>query len=41
MKKIRIERCMKLRDEDFKNRGRYDIVSGKECPDTIVINSFG
>lgn len=41
MKKIKIERCMKLREEDFKNRGRYDIVSGKECPDTQWIGSFG
>ena len=41
MKKIKIERCIKLREEDFKNRGRYDLVSGKDCPDKIWIDSFG
>lgn len=41
MKKIKIERCMKLRTEDFKNRGKYDIVSGRESPDTAWIDSFG
>ena len=41
MKKIKIERCMKLRGEDFKNRGKYDIVSGRESPDTVWIDSFG
>lgn len=41
MKKIKIERSMKLRGEDFKNRGRYDIVSGRDCPDANWIDSFG
>ena len=41
MKKIKIERCMKLRSEDFKNRPKYDIVSGREAPDSVWVDSFG
>ena len=41
MNKIKIERSLKLREEDFKNRPRYDIVSGKEIKDSTWINSFG
>ena len=41
MKKIKIERCMKLRSEDFKGRPKYDIVSGREAPDSVWIDSFG
>lgn len=28
MKKIKIERSLKLRQEDFKNRGKFDLVTG-------------
>ena len=28
MKKIKLERSLKLRNEEFKNRPKYDIVSG-------------
>ena len=41
MKKIKIERSLKLRQEDFKNRGKYDIISGKEQQDSAWIQSFG
>ena len=41
MKKIKIERSMKLRNEEFKNRSKYDIVTGVEQGDTKWIDSFG
>lgn len=41
MKKIKIERCLKLRQEEFKNRPKYDIVTGIASPDTAWIDSFG
>ena len=41
MNKLKIERSIKLREEDFKNRGKYDIVTGVEQKDTAWINSFG
>jgi len=41
MKKIKIERSLKLRQEEFKNRPKYDIVSGVESPDSNWIHSFG
>ena len=40
MKKIKLERSMKLRQEDFKNRSKYDIVSGQSQGDSAWINSF-
>ena len=41
MKKIKIERSLKLRNEDFKGRSKYDIVSGLEQGDSNWIDSFG
>lgn len=41
MKKIKIERSVKLRQEDFKNRSKYDIVSGAQQEDNRWIESFG
>ena len=41
MNKLKIERSIKLRTEDFKNRGKYDIVSGVEQKDDAWINAFG
>lgn len=41
MKKIKIERSLKLRQEDFKNRPKYDIVSGVASPDSAWVDSFG
>ena len=41
MKKIKIERSMKLRNEEFKNRSKYDIVTGTEQADRNWIDSFG
>ena len=41
MKKIKIERSLKLRNEDFKGRSKYDIVSGLEQADDKWIDSFG
>ena len=41
MNKIKIERSLKLREEDFKNRPKYDIVSGRPSDDSAWINSFG
>ena len=41
MKKIKIERSMKLRNEEFKNRSKYDIVTGVEQGDQKWIDSFG
>ena len=32
---------MKLRQEDFKNRSKYDIVTGCEQGDSAWIDSFG
>ena len=40
MNKIKIERSIKLRDEDFKGRKRFDIVSGAEQKDDVWIKSF-
>ena len=40
MNKIKIERSMKLRQEDIKGRKRFDIVSGAEQPDEVWIKSF-
>ena len=41
MNKLKIERSIKLREEDFKNRKKYDIVSGVEQKDSAWIGSFG
>ena len=41
MKKIKIERCMKLRNEEFKNRAKYDIVTGVSQGDSSWVGSFG
>ena len=41
MKKIKIERSMKLRNEDFKGRSKYDIVTGLDQADSSWIDSFG
>ena len=41
MKKIKIERSMKLRAEEFKNRAKYDIVTGGEQADSAWIDAFG
>ncbi len=41
MKKIKIERSMKLRNEEFKNRSKYDIVTGVNQADSAWIDSFG
>ena len=41
MKKIKIERSLKLRQEEFKNRSKYDIVSGLDQGDSNWIDSFG
>ena len=41
MNKIKIERSHKLRQEDFKGRKRFDIVSGAEQKDDVWIKSFG
>ena len=41
MKKIKIERSMKLRNEDFKGRSKYDIVTGLDQGDKAWIDSFG
>lgn len=41
MKKIKIERSLKLRQEDFKNRGKFDIVTGMDQGDAAWIDSFG
>lgn len=41
MKKIKLERSVKLRAEDFKNRGKYDIVTGVDQTDTKWLGSFG
>lgn len=41
MKKIKLERSLKLRAEEFKNRGKYDIVTGIEQGDNKWIGSFG
>lgn len=40
MNKIKIERSMKLRQEDIKGRKRFDIVSGAEQPDEVWVKSF-
>lgn len=41
MKKIKIERSLKLRQEEFKNRSKYDIVTGMDQGDSIWVDSFG
>ncbi len=41
MKKIKIERSLKLRNEDFKGRSKYDIVSGVQQADSAWVDSFG
>ena len=41
MKKIKIERSLKLRQEEFKNRPKYDIVNGLDQGDAAWIDSFG
>ena len=41
MNKLKIERSIKLREEDFKNRKKYDIVSGVEQKDEVWKGSFG
>lgn len=41
MKKIKIERSLKLRNEDIKNRPYYDIVTGGKINDRVWIKSFG
>ena len=37
MKKIKLERSLKLRNEEFKNRPKYDIVSGVAQQDSAWI----
>jgi len=41
MNKIKIERTLKLRQEDFKNRGKFNILTGAEQGDRDWIGSFG
>jgi|FrelakmetLWP11LW_1041352.scaffolds.fasta_scaffold170807_1 hypothetical protein len=41
MNKIKVERSLKLRNEEFKGRGKYDIVTGVEMEDSKWIDSFG
>lgn len=41
MNKLKIERTMKLWNEDFKNRRNYDILSGATKPESLWVNSFG
>lgn len=41
MKKIKLERSLKLRAEDFKNRGKYNIVTGVDQNDQQWVSSFG
>ena len=41
MKKIKIERSLKLKAEEVKNRNRYDIISGKTDTDQQWIKAFG
>ena len=41
MKKIKIERSLKLRNEEFKNRPKYDIVTGVNQSDSAWVDSFG
>ena len=41
MNKIKIERSIKLRQEEFKKRSKYDIVNGCDQGDQIWISSFG
>ena len=41
MKKIKIERSLKLRQEEFKNRPKYDLISGLDQGDSAWIDSFG
>ena len=41
MNKLKIERSIKLRQEEFKGRKKYDIVSGVEQKDEAWIGSFG
>lgn len=41
MKKIKIERSLKLRKEEFKNRPKYDLISGLDQGDDAWIDSFG
>ena len=41
MNKIKIERSIKLRQEEFKNRSKYDIVTGCDQGDNVWIDSFG
>ena len=33
MNKIKIERCQKLNHEDFRHRGKYDLISGSKYDD--------
>ena len=41
MKKIKLERSLKLRNEEFKNRSKYDIVTGTDQGDANWLDSFG
>ena len=41
MNKIKIERTLKLREEDFKGRGKFNILTGAEQSDQAWIGSFG
>jgi hypothetical protein len=41
MNKIKIERTLKLRQEDFKGRGKFNILTGAEQGDSGWIGSFG
>jgi len=41
MNKIKVERSLKLRNEDFKGRGKYDLVTGVDQGDSKWIDSFG
>ena len=41
MNKIKVERSIKLRQEEFKGRSKYDIVNGQSQADELWIKSFG
>ena len=41
MNKIKIERCLKLRQEDTRKKNHYDLISGKTHTDQTWIKAFG
>lgn len=41
MTKVKIERTMKLKQEDMARRGNYDLISGCKGDDQVWIKSFG